>query len=415
MTGQEFLSNLASLTARAREYVLRNRRFHLAFGLFLIAGAYGPLNVLMSSPAGLPSWFSSLMIVLLSGALASSLYLLWGNLKILLPLVLLLGSCLIFNEQIEYYFTGERSLKAARSNQPDNGSEVVDYEAIASSRVLAGSFLVLLLGFGATLTLVTVLKQRKEKERSDAVQRIARQLKSSFPPRDTIRTTWYEIHGNVAQGETAGGDIVDIIPINPSSVLVLAGTVEETGIAAGAMTSILSAGVRSMLTGISHSRRPDQIDLSRVIEQIDALLLDLTGQANHFPLTLLLLDKRTRSAVLTRRGSPPIFHVKPPNLWLGKKKKEGERRTRVRPKVTVRAGTFQYEKDDRIVAFGDGIVKLGNESGEEYGIQRLKNSMLEFSMHPVSDWNELLLSRAKEFTAHQPLQRDIATITIHFL
>lgn len=405
---------MRSLSLRAWQLVKTDRRFHLAFGLFLIAGSYGPINVLMSSPVELPSWSSTGLLAVLSGALASSIYLLWGNLRILVPLVLLFGSSLIFNEQIEYYLTGTRSLREARSTQADSIMTEGERNVIARDRLIAGNLLVLLISGGGILVLITLLKQSRQSEQDLSTRQIARQIKSSFPPRDAIRSTWYEIQGTMMQGETASGDIMDIIPVSPTTVVVIVGSVFETGVASGVVTSIITGSFRSLLSEVQSGRRTEWSDPELLMKKVDSSLRDLAGQGEPFHVTLAVIDKRDRSVVLARRGTPPVFQVKPPDLRTSKKK-DGQRKKRVRPKLSVKSGRFQYEIEDRIVVFSEELLGLKNENGEAFGIQRLKNAMMEFSMHPFSGWNQLLLSRALEFTGNRQLQKDISVVTIHLL
>jgi serine phosphatase RsbU (regulator of sigma subunit) len=76
---------------------------------------------------------------------------------------------------------------------------------------------------------------------------------------------------------------------------------------------------------------------------------------------------------------------------------------------------FSYQSGDMLFFYTDGVVEAKNQTGEEYGYDRLKTLISSYVTHSVQDINQQILQDLARFTQDTPIHDDHTVLAIRFL
>ena len=80
----------------------------------------------------------------------------------------------------------------------------------------------------------------------------------------------------------------------------------------------------------------------------------------------------------------------------------------------VDTNTLSYTAGDIMVLYTDGITEAKNNKGEEYGSERLLQSLLEAKAKTSKEIQEHLINKLYEFSGTKEINDDYTTMIVKF-
>jgi len=224
----------------------------------------------------------------------------------------------------------------------------------------------------------------------------ARLFPQTLPPSGTL-----EYAGVCIQARQVGGDYYDFLNLGQERLGLVVGDIAGKGIAAALLMANLQANLRSQCAiALEHPRR--------FLESVNQLFFENTIESAYATLFFAEYDTRARRLRYANCG-----HL--PGLLL---RSDGSL-DRLASTCTV-LGLFQDWEcaigesslfpGDTLVLYTDGVTEAFNDRREEFGEQRLVDSLRRHRDHPPKELMNSILEDVKQFSPHE--QHDDITLLV---
>ena len=223
---------------------------------------------------------------------------------------------------------------------------------------------------------------------------LARQVQMSLLPKQNCCIGNWRFAYSYQPAGTVGGDYVDLIPSDSGAFYFALGDVSGKGVASSMLMSHLHATLRALLT------------TGMTVEQV----LKITSRTfcqNSLPaqFATLVLGRAEQSGnvELVNAGHTPVLL-----------RENGEVRVIEAANIPVgmfcsdefRATRFQVKPGSFLLIYSDGLTEAVDESGNEYGLQRLMQDFRELDELTASDVVQSLSEKIEAFTDRSPFADD---------
>lgn len=221
-----------------------------------------------------------------------------------------------------------------------------------------------------TEQLENLLIVAKEKERMQSELAIASEVQKQLFPRSAPTCRTIELIGSCEPARSASGDYYDYLLLPSGNLALAIGDVAGKGISA----ALLMASIQSIMRTQLLAGETGHFSTARVVAQLSRQLYANTAPEKYATFFFGVYEEASRELIYTNAG-----HLSPLILRDGKV-------TELEVTGTV-VGLFpasQYEEQrvtlasgDLMVAFTDGITEPENAYGEEFGAERLADTVLK--------------------------------------
>jgi hypothetical protein len=233
--------------------------------------------------------------------------------------------------------------------------------------------------------------------------RAAAEIQKALLPLKTIASSWFDVAGASIPCRTIGGDFFEHFELPPSSVGIAIGDVSGKGPPAALLTSLVQGIFASE---VQSGRGP-----ADVMIRINQLLLKRGIEARFATFFYAVLARDGRLTYSNAGHNPPIL-------------RSSNRARRLVAGGTVlglfRDAEFTEETvelcpGDMIACFTDGVTEAMNDSGDEFGEDRL----LECLDHSAVSDDSLAITRlvfesVRQFCAETPQSDDITMLVLRY-
>jgi serine phosphatase RsbU (regulator of sigma subunit) len=253
------------------------------------------------------------------------------------------------------------------------------------------------------LMLAEEMAGRIETDRRSAQElQIAAEVQRRLLPAKAVATTTIEVTGHCVQARAVGGDYYDFLDFGRGRLGLVLGDVSGKGLYAALLMAHLQAMLRSL------SARLAAEDLSVLLEGVNHRFWESTA-GNHFA-TLFFghYDDAGRRLRYANCGHPaPILlradgAVERLAVTAGAVGLFDEWTCSVRD-VTMGQG-------DLLTVFSDGLTEATNDRGEEFGEERLLETLTAWRTRPLADVLDRLVDDVRGFGAEQ--QDDLTLLLV---
>lgn len=243
---------------------------------------------------------------------------------------------------------------------------------------------------------VELQEQLVEKKRLEAQLEIARQVQLELLPDDDPKLEGFDISAYVFPTEEVSGDYYDWVQMFDDQLGIIIADAVGKGIPAALLMAFLRASMRS---GVQIGYAP-HIALAKV----GNLLWD-SVEAHQFITAIYgILDATNRTFVFSNAGHNPPLLIKP----------NGEQRFVEYgdlPLGMFRGSRYhqhfiRFEGKQVMVLYTDGIIEAVNDKGEDYGLDRFAQRVLEGIDLPAKEMITFIREGVTEFTKSQYLDDD---------
>jgi serine phosphatase RsbU (regulator of sigma subunit) len=164
-----------------------------------------------------------------------------------------------------------------------------------------------------------------------------------------------------------GGDYYDFLPLGPHRMAFAIGDVMGKGIAAALLAASLKAAVRAQLQGGLVALPPEQ-----VVSRVNQLFGEVAPRGLFASLFFAIFDLETLQVEYVNAGHDYPF-VARAGGEVGDLR-EGGTLLGLEDGSSYERGRVRLDRDDVVVFYSDGVTDRGDEQGETYGAERLKEA-----------------------------------------
>jgi hypothetical protein len=222
---------------------------------------------------------------------------------------------------------------------------------------------------------------------------LAHGIQKTLVPPVTLRSACFEIYGVSRPSEKVGGDLVDALYLPNGDVIAYLADIAGHGLQAGILMGMLKTAVRTAL--LDAGEREPHRTLPVLLDRLNNVLPQVKEPQMYATFTGLRLGA-DGSAYYALAASPPLLHW---HASAGLLSNAGEPQfpLGLLPVSSFDGHTLETAPGDLLVVATDGIIEVCNKSGEEYGVERLKEAIGANAADPLPGLAEKILAAARGF------------------
>jgi sigma-B regulation protein RsbU (phosphoserine phosphatase) len=239
--------------------------------------------------------------------------------------------------------------------------------------------------FLGCLGFVAVSQTQRNEERLLALNKemeIARGIQAGLLPEKSFSAAGFVTASRYVPASTVAGDFYDFLP-NHGGLGVLIADVSGHGVPAALSASMVKVAIRA--------QREWAYDPARVLTGLNSILCgNLQGQ--FVTAGYLYLDPARGVMSYAGAGHPPLL------VWRAQEAKietleENGLMLGIFPEGTYKSLSASLHAGDRFVLYTDGITEAPSASGEEFGMERLRNYLAEHANSTATQLCDSLIEK----------------------
>ena len=252
-----------------------------------------------------------------------------------------------------------------------------------------------------------IYSMANEKKRLDHDLEIARDIQRILLPSEAPAINGFQISGINVPARQVSGDYFDYIHVDKERLGVAIADVSGKGVPASLIMAICRSVLRAEAAG-----NPSPAD---VLRKVNRQLYPDIKEDMFISMAYLVLDHQNDGVTLARAGhdapllyqqqSQTITPIKSPGMVVGIDSGS------VFDRLTVDF-SVPLERNDCLVLYTDGVTETLNSEGDEYGVDRMMQSVRASANDGASAIVKTIIEDVREFTGSVPQNDDITVIAI---
>jgi sigma-B regulation protein RsbU (phosphoserine phosphatase) len=232
--------------------------------------------------------------------------------------------------------------------------------------------------------------------------RLAYEIQVDLLPKSQPVLNGYQVAGKSIPAKDVGGDYFDFIPGSDNTLAFCLGDISGKGIPAALLMANLQATLRGQTLLGKNS--------SECVSFANEMLFHNTAPNKFATLFYGILDNSKNQLSYCNGGhNNPIFFSHDNKLaYLDK----GGLLIGIMPSVLYEEETINFNPQDLLVIFSDGITEAMDSKEEEFGEQRLIDLILQYRNEPPEKLIGIIIKKVQEFSNYQPQMDDITLVII---
>lgn len=265
-------------------------------------------------------------------------------------------------------------------------------ESMSLLLLIEAALTIFLIGWGYAMFVNFISDEGANTLRMRTEIGLAEEIHSNLVPAVNNRNGRLELYGISAPTTEVGGDLMDVVESDHKTDLYVA-DVTGHGVGAGVMMGMIKSAIRMKLQNFD-SLDALVNDLNQVIFQVQKPGMFATFACIQFD------DSSTAQYALA--GHNAILHFKAATRTLDRLPNEAPP-LGVVPHHTYRSETVMVSKGDTLVILTDGLTEVFDESGEEFGEERIERILVGNADKPLSEIYTAIMTAVH---AHGPQMDD---------
>ena len=262
---------------------------------------------------------------------------------------------------------------------------------------------------GISIENFRLLKEAIQNERYKEELKIAKTVQKSLLPNKLENDNDFDISAFSESADEVGGDYYDTLRINDHQVGLIIADVSGKGTTA--------AFHMSQMKGIFHSLAQLALEPKEFMVRANQALKYCLERGSFISATYFVVDSKQKRIFYTRAGHCPVL------IYNAREKKaeylvdKGTALGMVKGKDYgnfVENREIAYQRDDVMVLFTDGITEAKNPKGEEFGLDLLKETILETVSEGPKAIQDNLVRRLYSYTGTEEIDDDYTTMVVKF-
>ncbi len=264
---------------------------------------------------------------------------------------------------------------------------------------------------------------------------VAAEVQQGLLPSEPPPSAHLELAGFCEPARGIGGDYYDFIPLGNGQTGIAIADVAGKGISAALVMSNVQASLRSQIISKSAAVKSPASPVE-LVSNINRLLCQSTGSATYVTFFYAQFDERTRELTYINAGhNPPLLYRRSHSLEPAST--FSEQTTALTLPAAHRdtangclklstggpvvgffehcryeQGRVQLQSGDLLIAYTDGLTEALNISGEEFGEQRLEETVKMAASGDAVEVRAQLIESIKTWCAGTPQHDDLTFIVL---
>ncbi|MEL6559302.1 MAG: SpoIIE family protein phosphatase [Bacteroidota bacterium] len=254
-----------------------------------------------------------------------------------------------------------------------------------------------------------LINEALENERYKEELKIAKRVQKALLPEGIEDISEFELHAYSVAADEVGGDYYDILKIDDYSYTFIIADVSGKGTSA--------AFHMSQMKGIFHSVARITSDPKKFLVHANDALSACLEKTSFITGSFFLIDTRKQLLRFSRAGHCPSLYYcsqeKSSRYFQNKGLGLGIVRNKSYSNY-VQVNEINYFKGDIIILYTDGITEAINSDNDQFGYDRLKNSLELRAELPPVEIKQGIIDDLYEFTGSNNLNDDYTLVIIKF-
>ena len=295
-----------------------------------------------------------------------------------------LGTALLVPVRRQGETIGFMSLGSKLSDQEFESAEIEFLAAVADQ----------------TATAIYNLGLRKQAQEYEE----AKEIQQGLLPKQIPQVPGLEISGSSRPARIVGGDYFDVFKLSESRLALCIGDVSGKGMPAALLMSNLQAIVRALAS--------ETLSPRELTEKINRAMFRNVADGKFITFFYALIDSRRRRLHYSNAGhnAPILLREDGTQLRL----EEGGLVLGAFLESSYEQGEVELRPGDRLVLFTDGVTEAMNENEEEFGEERLVQTLLCDRPLTADAFQNRLLDQVHEFSGGE-LEDDVTVLVLSVL
>ena len=233
---------------------------------------------------------------------------------------------------------------------------------------------------------------------------IAREIQRSLLPEDPLSLAGVTLAGRCIPAVAVGGDYFGYFPLGRDRIDNFIGDVSGHGVGA----AMLMAEARTMFL----AERLVEVSAAPIMARLNDLLYEDLGNANHFmSACCATFDTVTRELKYASAGHPPALLLRADEAACRLLEADGML-LGMEKAVLFTEATVTLNAGDVVVFYTDGITERESETGEFFGVERLKNAVIAHRGETPELLIASVLSAVSDFAGAKPHADDVTIVVM---
>ncbi len=254
----------------------------------------------------------------------------------------------------------------------------------------------------------------KEKERLQSEVQIAGEVQNQLFPRSAPAMSTIDLIGVCQPARMVSGDYYDYLCLPDGNLALAIGDVAGKGISAALLMASIQSIMRTQLAaGLARSATagngtaPSRVSTSSIVAQLNRQLYANTAPEKYATFFFGLYEEQSRTLTYTNAG-----HLQPLLLRGAETQLLEVTGTVVGafPAVGYEEQTVEMRSGDLLVAYTDGITEPENAYGEEFGMERLAETVLRHRNSEPKEIVAKILEAVTHWSAAPELPDDMTVV-----
>lgn len=222
---------------------------------------------------------------------------------------------------------------------------------------------------------------------------MAHGIQKTLVPPLTVRTASFELYGISQPSHKVGGDLVDAVVLPNGDMIAYVADIAGHGLPAGILMGMLKTAARTALLDAVDGH--PATSLPQLLEKLNRVLPDVKEPQMYATLTAFRLNA-DGDAWYAMAASPPVLHWSPqqarPRLV-----QEEQYPLGLLPVTGFGGDAICLTQGDLLVVATDGVLEVCDRNEDEFGIERLEQTIESHAARPLPDIANAILSKARGF------------------
>jgi sigma-B regulation protein RsbU (phosphoserine phosphatase) len=254
-----------------------------------------------------------------------------------------------------------------------------------------------------------LLKEAIKTERYKEELDIATRVQLSLLPSQLEKNPAYEIAAFTRAADEVGGDYYDTYNLDKDRTVLIIGDVSGKGTSA--------AFHMAQMKGVFQSLVQLDLDPKEFLVNANNALSRCLEKTSFITVSYFIIDKKLRKVSFARAGHCPTLYYnaqenqttyfKNKGLGLGILRNSNFNKY-------VQVNEFNFDTDDIIILYTDGITEACNDEKEQYGYDKLQASLVKNSNQSPDIIQERIINDLYEFCGKESLDDDYTLLIVKF-
>jgi hypothetical protein len=222
---------------------------------------------------------------------------------------------------------------------------------------------------------------------------LAHGIQKTLVPPISLRTDLFEVYGLSQPSETVGGDLVDAVTLPNGDMIAYVADIAGHGLPAGILMGMLKTAARTALLDAATGQPSES--LPALLEKLNRVLPDVKEPQMYATLTAFRLNADGR-AWYAMAASPPVLHWSPHGGDLCLVQEE-QYPLGLLPISGFTGEAIELKPGDLLVVATDGVLEVCDRKEEEFGIERLEQTIEANARRPLPELTQAILDKARAF------------------